>query len=68
MFTNPYDYDNGPDAMPKTASLLLSGANFDGSIFSDPFFKKVNYRGALGSDNWMQGWTNFNPLRTNYNN
>ncbi len=23
----------------------------------DPFFEKVNYKGAFGSSNWMKGWT-----------
>ena len=68
VFTDPFNYDNNPDALPQAGSPLLSGSNFDSPVFSDPFFKKVNYRGASGSDNWMQGWTNFDPLRTNYNN
>jgi hypothetical protein len=68
MFSDPFNYDNDPNALPKTGSPLLNGANFDAPVFSDPFFKKVNYRGASGSDNRMQGWTNFSPLRTNYNN
>ena len=68
MLTDPYNYDVNPNPFPMTASPLLSGANFDGSIFNDPFFTKTTYRGALGTDNWLQGWTNFLPLQTNYNN
>jgi hypothetical protein len=67
MLTDPFNYDVDPDPLPKTGSPLLTGANFDG-LFSDPFFEKVEYRGALGTNNWMQGWTNFLPLQTNYNN
>ncbi|MEO5562576.1 MAG: hypothetical protein ABIR18_04055 [Chitinophagaceae bacterium] len=67
MLVNPFEYDNNPDPLPKTGSPLLTGANFDGG-FADPFFKKVSYRGALGTENWMQHWTNFKPLQTNYNN
>lgn len=67
MLTDPYNYNVNPDPLPKTGSPLLTGAGFDG-IFSDPFFKKVDYRGALGGDNWMKGWTNFIPLQTSYNN
>ncbi len=69
--TNPYDYygTNSPDPTPAAGSPLLQGANFDAPQFNKPFFKKVSYRGALGTgaDNWLQGWTNFNPLQTNYN-
>jgi hypothetical protein len=71
MLANPYGYFDGiPDPMPKTGSPLLAGANFTDStgIFTDPFFKSVAYRGALGADNWMQGWVNFIPLQTDYNN
>ncbi len=67
MLTDPFNYDVAPNPMPQSGSPLLGGADFDG-IFSDPFFDKVEYRGALGTDNWMQGWTNFIPLQTNYNN
>lgn len=69
--TNPYDYygTNSPDPSPASGSPLLQGANFDTAPFNNAFFKKVSYRGALGTgaDNWLQGWTNFNPLQTNYN-
>jgi hypothetical protein len=67
-FTDPYNYDVNPDIMPMPGSPVLSGANFDGPVFSDPFFKRVSYRGALGADNWLKGWTNFILLQTNYNN
>ncbi len=69
--TNPYDYynTNSPDVSPAAGSPLLQGASFTTAPFTDAFFKKVSYRGALGAgaDNWLQGWTNFNPLQTNYN-
>jgi hypothetical protein len=65
--TDPYNYNKYPNPLPKTGSPLLNGANFD-SPFSDAFFQKVNYLGAIGTDNWLKGWTNFLPLQTNYNN
>lgn len=69
--TNPYDYygTNSPDPSPAAGSPLLQGANFTTAPFNNTFFKKVSYRGALGTgaDNWLQGWTNFIPLQTNYN-
>ena len=68
QFTDPYNYDYGPNPLPKQASPLVNGANFDAPVFNNSFFKKVDYRGAIGTDNWLQGWTNFLPLQTNYNN
>ncbi|WP_462252282.1 hypothetical protein [Ferruginibacter sp.] len=71
---DPYNYfgDGIPNPFPNTVSAVLSGANFTDvsvtSVFTDSFFKPVTYRGALGADNWMQGWVNFNPLQTDYNN
>ncbi len=69
--TNPYNYydTTSPDPSPAAGSPLLQGANFDTAPFNNAFFKKVSYRGALGTgaDNWLQGWTNFIPLQTNYN-
>jgi hypothetical protein len=67
MLTNPFNYDGDPDPMPRSGAPILSGANFDGAIFSIPFFKKVNFRGALGTDNWLHSWVNFIPLQTDYN-
>ncbi len=67
-FTDPYNYDNNPNPLPQAGSILLTGANFEGPVFGNNFFKKVVYRGAFGSENWMQGWVNFIPLQTDYNN
>ncbi|MBC7914690.1 MAG: hypothetical protein H7Y07_11285 [Pyrinomonadaceae bacterium] len=70
LLNSPFDYygTNSPDPSPSSDSPLLAGARFE-DVLDDPFFKKVNYRGALGAgaDNWLQGWTNFVPLQTNYN-
>jgi hypothetical protein len=68
IFTDPFNYDIHPDPVPGPGSPLLHGARFDSVLFSDPFFQKVDYMGALGTDSWMKGWTNFTPLQTNYNN
>lgn len=66
MLADAYNYDVRPDASPGSGSPLLTGAVFNG-IFNDPFFKNVAWRGALGTDNWLQGWVNFLPLQTKYN-
>jgi hypothetical protein len=64
---NPYAYDAGPDPNPGSQSPVLTGADFSGPDFSHPFFRPVAYRGALGDNNWLSGWTNFLPLQTVYN-
>lgn len=67
FYRNPFDFENA-DLRIKESSAILIGANFQGTPFNDDFFNKVAYLGAIGNDNWLQGWTNFIPLRTNYNN
>ena len=51
---------------PAANSPLLGAANFDGLTSS--FIKPVTYVGALSgtSDNWLEGWTNFDPQNTPY--
>src|SRR3712207_6481013 len=52
--------------MPNASSPLLSGANFAEAVLSS-WFDKVNYIGAFSSnDNWVNGWTNFDPENTQY--
>jgi hypothetical protein len=66
VYKDPFNYEN-PDLAPVNNSLILTGADFNNANYSNDFFTKVNYIGAIGPDNWLQGWTNFIPLRTNYN-
>lgn len=51
---------------PGANSPLLSGASF--SDITNLFINQVNYIGAFGgsTDNWMSGWTNFDPQNTVY--
>ncbi len=65
-FTNFEQYDS-PSLVPQPGSFLLTGADFSKLEFTDSFFNKVAYKGALGADNWLQGWVNFEPLKTDYN-
>ena len=55
---------------PTTGSPLLGNADFSDQLLNDPFFTKVNYVGAFASDsdedNWLKGWTNFDPQNTDY--
>jgi len=46
-----YNAMGAPDLRPASDSPALTGADFTGVDFSDAFFNKVAYRGAL-SDNW----------------
>lgn len=66
QLANPFDYTN-PDFRPSIGSPMLSGASFADAMLSSGF-TSVNYRGAFGTDDWTQGWTNFNPDTAAYNN
>ena len=57
-----------PSFLPGSASPLLVSANAaTGGKIADSFFTAAPYRGAFnGTDNWLSGWTNFNPQNTNY--
>lgn len=57
MLEAPFNFDT-PNYMPKAGSPALTGAVFTGL---DAFFTNVTHRGALGTTNWMSGWTNFTP-------
>ena len=49
-----------------TESPLLKGAVWTDKG-ADSFFTKVDYRGAFNAtENWVSGWTNFDPQNTNY--
>ena len=55
----------GSPFMPTDASPLLNAASFEGE--SSAWFDKVNFVGAFNaSDNWLSGWTNFDPQNTTY--
>lgn len=57
----------------KTKSLLLllllvlitRSLNSQPTI-DDPFFQKVKFRGAFGTEDWTKGWANWDPQNTNY--
>jgi len=55
---------------PTAGSPLLGAADFTDALLNDPFFTRVTYAGAFASDsdadNWMKGWTNFDPQNTDY--
>lgn len=60
-----------PKLYPKATSPAIGTANFHHAVLNDPFFTPVTYRGAfdLGASNdWTAGWTNFDPVNTDYSN
>lgn len=54
----------GSPFMPQATSPMLTAASFAGL---DSWFKHVTYIGAFSAaDNWLTGWTNFDPQHTDY--
>ena len=55
----------GSPFQPSAQSPLLNGASFDDE--KSTWFDKVSYVGAFNAtDNWLSGWTNFDPQNTKY--
>ncbi len=65
----PNSMSANPNWGPTAGSPLLSGAAFTDALLQSDF-DKVAYIGAFKSDsdtdNWMKGWTNFDPQNTDY--
>lgn len=56
----------GVNYMPNASSPVLTAASFEDALLASGF-DKVNYIGAFGADdNWLEGWTNFDPNNTEY--
>ncbi len=52
--------------MPDEDSPVLTAASFNDALLSSGF-ETVEYIGAFGTDdNWLDGWTNFDPNNTDY--
>jgi hypothetical protein len=47
-------------------SNLNSGANFTEAKLTGTFFTTTTYRGAFGSTDWTDGWSEFQPLNKVY--
>lgn len=62
--TDPYAAS--PNFLPMSGSPALSGAAFTNTNLSDPFFTQVTFKGAMGTTDWTQGWTNWDPQNTAY--
>ncbi len=66
LFNAIFNY-SAPGLLPKENSIVLNGANFTDTFGDRSFFEKVNHIGAFGTTDWTLNWTNFTPLKTNYN-
>ncbi len=55
---------NAPNFVPAVGSPALAGAVFTG--LDATFFTTTTFRGAIGTNDWTTGWTNWNPQTTNY--
>ena len=57
----------GVGYIPSAGSPLLGMASFTDKLLAS-WFEKVDYIGAFASnnDNWLAGWTNFDPQNTDY--
>lgn len=67
---NPLDLTAPANMIPQADSPLATGAVWTNPLVSSGF-EKVAYRGAFAptetkENNWMTGWTNFDPQNTVY--
>lgn len=62
MIEDAFNFD-APNYLPMAGSPALTGGVFAGL---DAFFTPVAYRGALGTENWLSGWTSFTPQSNTY--
>lgn len=62
MLTAPF-YSTSPNFLPMTGSPALSGASFTGM---NSFFTTGTFIGAMGTNNWTAGWTNWDPQNKAY--
>lgn len=58
---NAWNWGN-VNPMPQAGSPALSGASFTGLTG----FDVVTFRGAFGTQNWTEGWCNWDPQNTQY--
>ena len=64
MFTN--GVYAGANYMPQSGSPILNSASFNDALLNS-WFEKVNYAGAFDTnDNWLRGWTEFDPQSADY--
>ncbi len=55
-----------PKVLPLAGSMLLNGAKWDNCPKADDFFDKVPFIGAFGTEDWTEGWAEWNAHSVNY--
>ncbi|MCY7409269.1 MAG: T9SS type A sorting domain-containing protein, partial [Chitinophagales bacterium] len=65
MLTDPFNL-TAPNPVPMGGSPALTGADFTNPNLLDPFLTAVTYKGAFGTENWLNNWTEFNPQNSGY--
>ncbi|MBP6284096.1 MAG: hypothetical protein KA373_01600 [Paludibacteraceae bacterium] len=64
--SNPFNLTN-PNFTALANSPVLDQADFNYDLIkNDAFFTKVSFVGAFGTENWTDGWANFDPQNTTY--
>lgn len=64
-------YPSNPDFSLLPNGSLFTGADFSNAKFSealraDQFDKTVEFIGAFGTEDWTDGWAEFNPINIDY--
>lgn len=66
MLAQPNSLAAGADYRPLAGSPLFGAASFDDAMVASGF-EKVNYIGAFAEgDDWLDGWTEFDPQNKTY--
>jgi len=55
-----------PKVTPNAGSVLLNAARWDNTPKADSFFQQVPFIGAFGTEDWTQGWAEWNSHLVNY--
>lgn len=70
---NNQSFDSTNDIIKTNAGYMsvdvakVTGSDFTDTELSNPFFTKVNYKGAFdGVNDWTSGWANWDPQNTPY--
>jgi hypothetical protein len=64
--SNPFSLTAPKFYATSTSSAVYGKASFTDSNVAVSFFDKVTYVGAFGTEDWTEGWCNFDPQNTEY--
>jgi hypothetical protein len=60
---NAGNFPSNPNFAVSGGTLSI-GANFEDEKLGNSFFEEVAYKGAFGTTDWTDGWTEFQPLNS----